>query len=892
MIRCPDKATLWKFLRDELGAEASQTVNVHVEQCPRCNEALAEMTGLVGGWWGLVADSSDVPEVPGYQVTEAVGQGGMGTVWRALHLALDRVLAVKVLRTEFGGLPSARRRFLEEAHIAGRLQHPGVVPIHELGELPDGRPFFAMKLVEGRTFADLLAARNSPEDDQPSLLQIFEQVCQTLAYAHSQGIVHRDLKPANVMLGAFGEVQVMDWGLAKDLPGAERFVEDEAAPSSRSWSGDPLQQTQVGSVLGTYAYMPPEQARGDVDRIDTRSDVFSLGAMLCEILTGKPPYLGATKEELRAQAQKAQLAPVLDRLNRSGVEEALVALAQSCLAPEPDTRPQDAGLVARHVADYRASVQERLHKADQARAAADARVEEEARTRQEAQARAEAERRARRRAVALLVVSGLVLAVGAAGAWWLAHFRTATGQAVTEALDRANQLRRLAQDAPVDKVVPLLSEAHETARGAADRSRAGFTSAAAQEQARQTLKEVEADLALARADQSLLASLLDVGQPREPTSTLRPSNMDPVVRASKDADEQFTQAFRENGLNVDDQTTQELAARFQRRPVSVVREVVAALDNWAIDRGRSSAVGRQRLVELANALDATEPSRQLRAVLTSGRLERARAAWLVGYLGAAGIGGVASLGPLALLRLPTPGVDHEHLRDLARRVNPASDPVAWIVLLSRLLAGAEETAEAELLLRGAITSHPGEVVLLTALARFLEQQRPPRLQEAVEFYRAARSVRPEFGVRLTRALVATGRADQARGIWDELVKGQPNNAVVLYDYGLFLYQYQQTADAEAAYRKAIALNKDFILPYINLGILLAEKNDFAEAEKLFRTATTIASDPGWCAAAYQNLGGLLKLQRRFDEANRAFARAIELAPDSSNPHYYHAMSLL
>ena len=219
------------------------------------------------------------------------------------------------------------RRFVEEAQIGGQLQHPGIVPVHELGALADRRPFFAMKLVKGRTLAALLAERHLPlasdkpeapakgrtrgpslatsraceerAADLPRFLAIFEAVCQTMAYAHARRVIHRDLKPANVMVGSFGEVQVMDWGLAKVLP--EGGIADEKRPARQRGDAhrDGTQrivgdgsESQAGSVLGTPSYMAPEQARGEVERIDERADVFGLGAILCEILTGRPPFVG------------------------------------------------------------------------------------------------------------------------------------------------------------------------------------------------------------------------------------------------------------------------------------------------------------------------------------------------------------------------------------------------------------------------------------------------------------------------------------------------------------------------------------------------------------------------------------------------------------------------
>ncbi len=163
-----------------------------------------------------------------------IARGGMGVIFRAHDPELGREVAVKVLLESRQDHDDLERHFLEEAQIGGQLQHPGVVPVYDVGRLPDDRPFFTMKLVEGRTLAALLKERDTPAHDLPRFLKIFEQVCQAMAYAHSKGVLHRDLKPANVMVGAFGEVQVMDWGLAKVLKaGAVRTVRSMEPGRSR-----------------------------------------------------------------------------------------------------------------------------------------------------------------------------------------------------------------------------------------------------------------------------------------------------------------------------------------------------------------------------------------------------------------------------------------------------------------------------------------------------------------------------------------------------------------------------------------------------------------------------------------------------------------------------------
>lgn len=295
-----------------------------------------------------------------------IATGGMGEVYEARDVVLDRDVAVKVLRADLQGRPGMARRFKEESQITARLQHPGIPPVHDLGELPDGRPFLVMKLIKGQTLARLLAGTCDTPSDGGHLLAIFEQVCQAVAYAHARGLIHRDLKPSNIMVGEFGEVQVMDWGIAKPLAGAAPVPEpNDGAAASASTEGLPATsseapRTQPGQVMGTWSYMPPEQASGELE-IDRRADVFSLGAVLCEILTGQPPY---NPTNVEAIARRGQLADCFARLDRCGVEPELVALARRCLATEPTDRPVDAGEVATTVAAFRVAAADRARKAE------------------------------------------------------------------------------------------------------------------------------------------------------------------------------------------------------------------------------------------------------------------------------------------------------------------------------------------------------------------------------------------------------------------------------------------------------------------------------------------------------------------------------------------------
>lgn len=331
-----------------------------------------------------------------YQLQGEIARGGMGAIIKGRDTDLGRELAIKVLLDQHKDNPLVIRRFIEEAQIGGQLQHPGIAPVYELGQFADNRPYFSMKLVKGETLAKLLADRSGPQADRGRLMVIFEQVCQTMAYAHSRGVIHRDLKPSNVMVGAFGEVQVMDWGLAKVLltggvsdeknsPGQHRSpsntqtVRNQVERETPSALGTLESQTQMGSIMGTPAYMPPEQALGDIDHLDERADVFGLGAILCEILTGKPPYVAEDGTQLFRMANQGDLADCFARLDACGAEPELIALTKQCLDFTPAQRPRDASVLAAEVSRFLESVQAKLYETEMARVATEARAEESAR---------------------------------------------------------------------------------------------------------------------------------------------------------------------------------------------------------------------------------------------------------------------------------------------------------------------------------------------------------------------------------------------------------------------------------------------------------------------------------------------------------------------------------
>jgi serine/threonine protein kinase len=223
-------------------------------------------------------EAAEVPDLHGtrYRLLEEVARGGMGIVYAAEDEQLGRRVALKVLDA-LGGEAELADRLMREARVLARLEHPGIVPVHEVGTLADGRVFYAMKFVEGQRLDQYLQSVGSV----PDRLRLFLRICDAVAFAHTRGVLHRDLKPANVMVGPFGEVLVMDWGLAKILAtvgDSDSATRDTPANLGKG-SGAPV-VTGHGRVMGTPGYMSPEQARGEVEGLDARSDIFSLGALL------------------------------------------------------------------------------------------------------------------------------------------------------------------------------------------------------------------------------------------------------------------------------------------------------------------------------------------------------------------------------------------------------------------------------------------------------------------------------------------------------------------------------------------------------------------------------------------------------------------------------------
>ncbi len=858
-----------------------------------------------------------------FRIVNEVARGGMGVVLRALDPELDRTLAVKIMLSGKEH-PELEERFLEEARITGQLQHPGVPPVHELGRLEDGRAFFAMKLIEGRTLEDLLRARTDSTKELPRLVGMFEQLCQTIAYAHSRGILHRDLKPRNVMVGVFGEVQVMDWGLAKVVRSHAKGVNQEAEarvetlpastqeatrhtvvwePGNDDRKGEESSRTRVGMVLGTPAYMAPEQARGEIDQLDERCDVFGLGAILCRVLTGEPPFRGRHLSEVLDQAACAALTDAQERLQGCGADEELIALAVRCLAPTKEDRPRDATEVAHAVAVYRESVQERLKQAELARTEAQTRALEEQKRREIEQAKTRTERQKQRLTLALAgVLLILMLGGGIAGWWYLSEqARQAEEHAarkreeekaqseltarerylnksVLEALDEAARLRKELYNQVEDPlhVYALLSDLArwhttlEAVRTAWQRARtmADSEPRLLQIEVADRLGELTREL---QADETnyQLARKLDVI--RQETATL----VDGQWQFEK-AGPKYAKVFQDAGYAVDRGGLQQEVAKIRQSRIRHV--LVAALDHWAYTVRDDQT--RAHLLAVATEADPDPWRNRFR------KLEVSKDA-----------GGLNQAAEDIELSRQSPHI----IVALAAGLNSVkSDPVP--------------------LLRKALLQYPQDYWLLWKLG---DTAKGP--VERVGWFQAALAVRPQSGFahgNLAYALLQNEDWEQAVRYYKKAIDINPSDAAALYNLGCAFRLKRDLKGAIKYYQLAVVADPTFAIAHNNLGNLLAETKEFKGAMVHFQKA--LALDPNYGNAHY-NLGCTLKdmhdlegaiqhfqkalaidptdldacfnLGRAFydkgdlDDAIREYQRAISMKPDFAQAHYCLASTL-
>jgi len=774
-----------------------------------------------------------------FRIYEELSRRGVVTVFSGRDVDLGRRVALMVLDEDQAENPEVVKRFVEEAQIGGQLQHPGIVPVYELGLIEDGRPFYATRLVRGRALSELLADRNDPAEGRHALLQAFEQVCRTMAYAHSRGVVNRNLRAEIVRIGEFGETAIVDWGEARVLK--HGGVEDER----RS------RETSVGD---------PD------DGMDERCDVCALGSMLTEILTGSPP--GDDPKE------------VVARLEECGAEKELTDLAASCVSPALDERPRDAEAVARAVAAHLAAVEERAHRfeVEAAEARADA-VKAEREIAEQAAAAARAKRRAeeertraaqlrRTKRQTLLLAASIVLVLvigGSAHAWF-----------------RAQRLRRaetaaLKMDEAVEEARSLMGRREwPAAFAAAEKAEQIAASEEAEEVDRERVRGLLADLTAQRSEAS-----------ERDAHKLADERMEGLIQAirlnraaqwdSRSMDSAFVAAFREYGIDILTLDPEEAAKRIR---ASVLRsDLVAALDDWGRTRRAMAdwedGTPHERLLEIAGRADGDETRGALRAAILAdefGKIEEiARESSIddlppetvrmlgqvlsrnrdlqVEFLYRAQVrdpGDLTIRVSLAVaLAAHRPPRTEEALRHAATALSLAPRKAGVWALYGYIAAASMKVTEAIAAYRKAISLDPGFPWVHSALAGALRFQGDHReadraLRRQVAVCESSLAEDPgDWVKRLSAAMahVQLGELDAAEG----LVEGDPGESEATSRDLMLGHLAKARGDLRAAtdaYRNEVARGArlSLVATQFILGTALLQQGEFEAAEEAFRGA--------------------------------------------------------
>jgi serine/threonine-protein kinase len=753
-----------------------------------------------------------------YEVEEELARGGMGVVYRARQRCLNRLVALKVIRAGEWASEEDVRRFRNEAETVALLDHPGVVPVHEVGEQA-GHVYFSMKLIEGGSLARHLGRFR---DDPRAAAGLLAAVARAVHHAHQRGVLHRDLKPSNILLDEGGRPHVSDFGLA-------RRVEADSS------------LTQSGAIVGTPAYMAPEQATGRKGAMTTATDVYGLGAVLYALLAGRPPFQAENALETLVHVREREPQPP-SVVNRR-VPRDLETICLKCLHKEPQRRYGSALAVAADLQRFLAG--------------------------QPIQARPVGVwewgvKWARRRPLAVAAAAGLVAALvllGAAAGWVLSDRAARQREAQAKVREAEGKVR----DA-LEQAAPALREGNPGDRAlisALARAEAQLGSGLTGEDLRQLVQQL-------RKDVRMLAELERV---RLAMTTLRDHTYE----------REYANAFREYGIDLETLGLEEAAALVQ---VSAIRlHLAASLDVWAGERAKASNEEERqlatRLLELARRVDPDPWRNRLRDIVLSRNggdimqlrrdLEQLARTAPVEELPAATLGLLGTLGPA---RANASGPMAEALQRAQRRF-PGD---FWInhnlgITLAQLQPPRLE--EATGFARAAVALRPESPMAHANLGITL--RRKGDIDGAIAEYREAIRLKDDssFHTILGRALDDKGQLDQAIAEHREAVRLKADSADAHEGLGLALTTKGNLDGAIAEYKEALALDPKLAQAHFNLGIALRDKGDLDGAIAEFRKA--IALDP-WDADAHNEVGVILSDRGQLDEAITEYREALRLEP--------------
>jgi len=766
----------------------------------------------------------ELQEFGDYQILEEIARGGMGIVYKARQISLNRIVAVKMILSGPLASETEIKRLQFEAESVANLQHPNIVAVHEAGRC-DGHSYLTMEYIEGQTLSEIVREHPLPPGQAGRYVK---EMAEAIHYAHQQGTLHRDLKPSNVLIDNKDRVRITDFGLAMRVAGDSEL-------------------TQTGQILGTPSYMPPEQAQLQRELIGPASDIYSIGAVLYKLLTGRPPFQAET--DMVTMWQLIETEPISPRLLNPAVPKDLETICLKCLEKEPHKRYATAEQLAHDLDRF-------LH-GEPILARPIGRF-------------ARAWRWCRRHPSTSGMIASVALLVAGifGGSLWYLHDRgerraaeirletereqrvARLEQGIEQALDRADALRKqswLLTDQPL-KWSAALQSARASYQQAASllNQEPGSVSPVLIER----LQKVDRGLVEDERDQKLAARYDEI------LMEMAEVDIEKSVFKQNIGPEKIREALAEYGVLVGETPVSELAARFNDRPATIQKTLVAALDLGLIYNPRNGGRSEEKdwLLSALRAVDSDPWRTTVRESINGGR-----------------------------------GKD---LPRLAREADLSAHPTSLLLVLSSALFRTGHKDEALSLLNRLHADRPDDFwVNQTAGATYSELKSP---ETAARFYQAALAIRPDnAGIWLNfgNSLLDAKNLMDAVSAYRKAIALQPKYAAAHYQLGLALDRQKKFAEAETSYRRALALNPHSrVLPFFlnNLGTNLMIQQKYTEAEACFRSS--LRKNPNQ-APVYFSLGtalrfhGMMSLElKRLRAAERRYAGALQLAPENSRYH--------
>ncbi len=860
---CLSSSQIERFCKDNLPPEERASAEAHIEACARCREALydrefqdLEIDEMPAGTrnpgekldspaavrldHGNVAGQAGGETIGPYLLRRELGRGGQGRVYAAEDTRLGRRVALKVLPAHTMQSPEIRLRFEREAAALSRLDHPGICTVYETGE-DRGTAYIAMRYIDGKTLARVISEETAADGQGHSrervarMVSIIERAARALHAAHEAGLVHRDVKPGNIMITRDEDPVILDFGLVKDD------------------GGTAVTLTRTGDLMGTPAYMSPEQVAPRGAAVDRRTDVYSLGVTLYEALTLHLPFDAPTVPEIYRRIL-ADSPPRPGRYNRF-ISRDLSVVLEVAMEKDPRRRYQTALDLAEdlsRIQGQRTILARRTSTTERAW-------------------------RLCRRNPAVSVLSALVLgllaavAIGsivAAGRFRIRYEAAQT--AIREALGEAGRRLAAARAAPQDDLGPW-AQALAAAEKAESLAASTEVDPELSSRASSEISAVRAEESRARgaaeqhrADERMRARLESIPILGDAIAQAEDFVLGDEARRAREArrtDAAFEAAFRDYGIDVDRLGLEASAERV--RASAIFRDLVSALDAWALTR-RGLPEGREtqgttwrQLLDIAGAADPDAWRRSLRGVLAEAA------------------GGV------------------EELRRLARKVDVSSLPAASLRVLGNAFTKAEAWNDAVAFLKTAQQAHPEDFVINLELAGAFERLSPPNWREAIRFHTVALALRPqnrEQELRLAAAQRSSGDLLEAASTVSDILRRQPDYAAA-HDFLGAIYQRRGQLDAAiSSYREALRIRPETADAWFHVGEASQWRGELEDAIAAYRQVLALRSD---FTSAYWNLAHALREAGECEEADCVLEacfeecrRNVERAPSSPDAWLY------